>query len=234
MSLILNLETSTHICSVSLSEGDKIIGWKEDSEGRNHATLLSVFIEDLLKENNVNPEDLDAIAVSKGPGSYTGLRIGVSTAKGMAYALSKPLISINTLKMMAAGYLQSHQDLKLQENLLLCPMIDARRMEVYSAIYNPSLDVIRNIEAEIIVENSFSNYREKHPIIIFGDGAEKCSSVLTHPNISIDKEYNLSSKFMPEISNKKFEQKLFEDVAYFEPFYLKDFVATIPKKKFLP
>ena len=234
MSLILNLETSTHICSVSLSEGDKIIGWKEDAEGRNHATLLSVFIEDLLKENSVNPEALEAIAVSKGPGSYTGLRIGVSTAKGMAYALSKPLISVNTLKMMAAGYLQIHKELKSQKNLLLIPMIDARRMEVYSAIYNPSLDVVRNIEAEIIDENSFKNYTDKYQIIIFGDGADKCSSVLNHPSINIDVEFNISSKFMPEISRKKFEQKLFEDVAYFEPFYLKDFVATIPKKKFLP
>ena len=233
MSLILNLETSTHICSVSLSEGDKIIAWKEDSEGRNHATLLSVFIEDLLKENGLNPEDLDAIAVSKGPGSYTGLRIGVSTAKGMAYALSKPLISVNTLKMMAVGYLQIHEELKSQNKVLLIPMIDARRMEVYSAIYNPSLDTIRTIEADIIDENSFKNYTDKYQIIIFGDGAEKCSAVLNHPKINIDKEYNLSSKFMAEISNKKYEQKLFEDVAYFEPFYLKDFVATIPKKKFL-
>ena len=150
MSLILNLETSTQICSVSLSEDGNVIGWKEDSEGRNHAKLLTVFIEDLLKEKGLNPEDLDAIAVSKGPGSYTGLRIGVSAAKGMAYALSIPLISVNTLKMLASGYLQNHQELRSQQNILVCPMIDARRMEVYSAIYDTSLSEIRGVEAEMV------------------------------------------------------------------------------------
>jgi len=234
MSLILNLETSTQICSVSLSENGTIIGLKEDSEGRNHARLLTVFIEDLLLEKGFSPEDLDAIAVSKGPGSYTGLRIGVSTAKGMAYALSIPLISVNTLKMLASGYLQTFPELKLQKNLLVCPMIDARRMEVYSAIYDSSLTEIRKIEAEIIDENSYTDLLEENKLIIFGDGAEKCKEVLRHPNISIDEKFQLSSKFMADISNEKYKQKRFEDVAYFEPFYLKDFVATIPKKKLLP
>lgn len=233
MALILNLETSTRICSVSLSKGSEIIGLKEDSEGRNHATLLTVFIDEILKESGIETEELDAIAVSKGPGSFTGLRIGVSAAKGMAYALSIPLISVNTLKMMASGYLQENEKLSLENDLLICPMIDARRMEVYSALFNTKLIEFRKVEAEIIDENSYRNLIEKNRIIIIGDGAAKCSDYLKHSKINIDPDFELSSRFMVPLAREKYEQKNFEDVAYFEPFYLKDFVATIPKKKFL-
>lgn len=233
MALILNLETSTKVCSVSLSKGSEIIGWKEESEGRNHATLLTVFIDEILKESDIETEDLDAIAVSKGPGSYTGLRIGVSAAKGMAYALSIPLISVNTLKMMASGYLQENKKLNLENDLLICSMIDARRMEVYSALYNTKLNEFRKIEAEIIDENSFKDIVEKNRMIIIGDGATKCLPYLKHSKINIDLNFQLSSRFMVPLACEKYEQKNFEDVAYFEPFYLKDFVATIPKKKFL-
>ncbi|MCK4922130.1 MAG: tRNA (adenosine(37)-N6)-threonylcarbamoyltransferase complex dimerization subunit type 1 TsaB [Bacteroidales bacterium] len=233
MALILNLETSTKVCSVSLSKGLEIIGWKEDTEGRNHATLLTVFIDEILKENGIVTEDLDAIAVSKGPGSYTGLRIGVSTAKGMAYALSIPLISINTLKMMASGFLQENEQIGLENDILLCPMIDARRMEVYSAIYDTKLNELRKVEAEIIDENSYKDIIKKKRMIIIGDGAAKCSEYLKHPKINIDSDFMLSSRFMVPLAYDKYEKKNFEDVAYFEPFYLKDFVATIPKKKLL-
>ncbi|MCF8379800.1 MAG: tRNA (adenosine(37)-N6)-threonylcarbamoyltransferase complex dimerization subunit type 1 TsaB [Bacteroidales bacterium] len=233
MALILNLETSTQVCSVCLSRGSEIIAWKEDFEGKNHAKLLTIFIEEVLKESGIKAEELDAIAVSKGPGSYTGLRIGVSTAKGLAFALSIPLISVNTLKMLAAGYLLEYETLREKENLLLIPMIDARRMEVYSAIYNTKLEECRKVEAEIIDEKTYSDLIEKNRLIIMGDGADKCSDYLKNPNISIASDFFVSAKYMAQLSSEKYEKKNFEDVAYFEPFYLKDFVAIIPKKSIL-
>jgi len=233
MALILNLETSTQVCSACLSRGSEIIGWKEDTEGRNHAKLLTLFIDEILRESDIKPEELDAIAVSKGPGSYTGLRIGVSAAKGMAFALSIPLISINTLKMMASGYVQENESLSADKNILLCPMIDARRMEVYSALYTPQLIEYRKVEAEIIDENSYKDIIKENRIIIIGDGATKCSEYLKSPKIKIDTSFIVSSKYMAPLSALKYKEKQFEDLAYFEPFYLKDFVTTVSKKNFL-
>lgn len=231
MSLILQLDTSTSVCSVSLSKGTEIISFREESEGRNHAALLTVFIQKVLDDANCHVNDLSAIAVSKGPGSYTGLRIGVSVAKGMAYALSIPLISVNTLKMMASGYLIQNPDLSLKTDLLLVPMIDARRMEVYSAIYSTKLEETRPVKAEIIDENSFQKEREKNHLIFFGDGAEKCREVLTKERLTVDSHYIVSSRYMASIAFEKYKKEIFEDVAYFEPFYLKDFIATTPKNK---
>lgn len=228
MALILNFDTSTRICSVALVEEEKILSFRENDEGRNHASLLTVFIDEVLKEAGKSPSELDAIAVSKGPGSYTGLRIGISTAKGMAYALNIPVMAIPTLKIMAHGYLSRHA---VDENALLCPMIDARRMEVYTEFYTQKLKVFREVGADIIEPESYRDIRKDHKMIFFGDGAAKCENVLEGEEIIIDKTYNISSLHMPPLSKEHFEQRNFENVAYFEPFYLKDFIATTPKKK---
>ncbi len=231
MSLILNLETATQVCSVALTDGERVISQRLNKEGRNHAALLTTFIDEVLKEAGAEPADLDAVAVSKGPGSYTGLRIGVSTAKGFAYGLGIPLISAGTLKIMASGYLSEFPGVAEKEVALLCPMIDARRMEVYSALYDVSLDLLRNAGADIINTDSYSRFLKDSKIIFFGDGAEKCQDVLTHENAVLDNRYSLSAAHMAKISSDKFRDKIFENVAYFEPFYLKDFIATVPKNK---
>jgi tRNA threonylcarbamoyladenosine biosynthesis protein TsaB len=233
MSLILNLDTATAVCSVALAADDKVIAQRINSEGRNHAALLTAFIEEVLNEAAVKTDDLDAIAVSKGPGSYTGLRIGVSTAKGMAYGLSIPLISAGTLKVMASGYLTLHPETAKKDNILLCPMIDARRMEVYTSFYDTKLNCVRDVNADIVDKESYVDRLGKNQIIFFGDGAAKCRDVLTHPNAIIDESYVISANQMVSLTFEKFRNEIFEDVAYFEPFYLKDFVATIPKNKII-
>jgi tRNA threonylcarbamoyladenosine biosynthesis protein TsaB len=229
MALILNFDTSTQICSVCLSQDDTILSFRENIEGRNHASLLTIFIDEVLKESGKLPDDLDAIAVSKGPGSYTGLRIGVSTAKGMAYALDIPVLAIPTLKIMASGF-NSQKKLD-DEKTLLCPMIDARRMEVFTAFYTTGLQVFKEASADIIESDSYSEMRKDHRMIFFGDGAAKCENVLDGKEILIDKDYQISSRDMPLLSAEEYGQRNFENLAYFEPFYLKDFVATTPKKK---
>ncbi len=229
MALILNFDTSTKICSVTLSEDNRILGFRENTEGRNHASLLTVFIDEVLKETGKSASELDAISVSKGPGSYTGLRIGISTAKGMAYALNIPVIALPTLKIMASGY-RSEKVIN-DVNTLLCPVIDARRMEVFTEFYTKDLEIFRKVSADIIETESYKEIRDGHKMIFFGDGAQKFENVLTGSNVVIDKEYEISSRHMPILSLKEFEQRNFEDVAYFEPFYLKDFIATTPKKK---
>jgi tRNA threonylcarbamoyladenosine biosynthesis protein TsaB len=231
MALILNFDTSTRICSVALSEGNQIISLREDKQGRNHASMLTVFIQEVLREAGKSPADLQAIAVSKGPGSYTGLRIGVSTAKGMAYALSIPVIALPTLRIMVSGYLSKNQN--LPEKALLCPMIDARRMEVFTSFFTPALEEILSTRADIIEPGSYSELRKDHVLILFGDGAEKCENILQGNEILIDTNYFITAADMTALSMKEFEKQNFEDTAYFEPYYLKDFVATIPKNKIL-
>lgn len=231
MSLIINLETSTTVCSVSLAENGQILATREDLNGRNHAALLTSFIGDVLDTAGRKPDELSAVAVSRGPGSYTGLRIGVSVAKGMAYALSVPLLSVETLKMMASGYLEENPAFKNEPGILLCPVIDARRMEVYSALYSTRVEQAREVKAEVIVEKSFNDELRSNRLIIFGDGARKCRDVLKSGRITIDEKFCISSRHMVHLSFQKLENKEFEDVAYFEPFYLKDFIATIPKNK---
>ena len=229
---ILNIDTSTPVCSVALAEDYNLISYRESREGKNHALLLGSFIDEVLEEGGIKPNNLDAVSVSKGPGSYTGLRIGVSTAKGLAYGISKPLISIDTLLLMAQGYIDSHQRQTLKENTLLCPMIDARRMEVYSAIYRINLSVYRKVLAEIIDDRSFSDIPENIPIVFFGDGSAKCKETITRENKLVDSDFSISASSMINLSLEKYQNRLFEDTAYFEPFYLKDFIATVPKNKF--
>jgi len=227
MAKILQIETATAICSVALSVNGKIISFKEEHGQNLHAANLTLFIDEVVKTAGLSYQELDAIAVSKGPGSYTGLRIGVSTAKGLCYALDKPLIAIETLEMMAAGYLAENPDY----SGLICPMIDARRMEVYTSIFDLSLNIILPTEAKIIDETSFTDYLAKETLTFIGDGAAKCEEVLTHQNAKFDKANFNSATYMSLLANKAFSNSKFEDVAYFEPFYLKDFVVTQSKKQ---
>ncbi len=222
MTYILNLETATRNCSVSLSKDGRTILCKEMAEADySHAEKLHVFIEECLKESNLKFKDLSAIAVSQGPGSYTGLRIGVSSAKGLCFALDLPLISVDTLQVLAS-------QLSISEGVIV-PMIDARRMEVYSAIYNSNFERIREVQAEILTENSFEEIHET--IHFVGDCSEKAKTVLTNSNfIFHDTIIYPSANEMSVLSYNKFQENKFEDVAYFEPYYLKDFMATVSKK----
>lgn len=226
---ILHIETSTTVCSVAISFNEKIIFTKKDFQGLNHAALLSLFIEEgmsLLKKENIK---LDAIAVSSGPGSYTGLRIGVSTAKGLCYGLEIPLIALDTLKILLQGALKQHAD----NHALFCPMIDARRMEVYDEILDAQGNTIRETSADIIDNESFSSFLNKSKVYFFGNGSDKCSSVITHQNAEyINNIYPLAEN-MVDLAIASFEKKEFADLAYFEPFYLKEFQATSPKNKVL-
>lgn len=225
MALILNIETATTACSVALAKDGKLISCKEINEGYTHAENLTVFIQEVLKEAGMKISELDAVAVSKGPGSYTGLRIGVSTAKGLCYALGKPLISVPTLQAMTLSARQNLQTPNSELLTIFCPMIDARRMEVYCALYDENLNAVKNISAEIIDENSFSEFLSKSKICFFGDGSTKCKPKIIHPNAIFLENIFPSAKNMIELSKKAFTEKRFEDVAYFEPYYLKDFVA---------
>ena len=236
MAIILNIETSTEICSVSLAKDGQTLFYKESGDGLNHSKLLTVFIEDLFKKNDFGIKELDAVAVSKGPGSYTGLRIGVSVAKGLCYGLNIALIGVGSLDLMADHVTSEIDKYFISENseeVLFCPMIDARRMEVYTALYNSKGKGILPVSAEIIDENSFTDHLQKHKILFFGNGAEKCRSKITHPNAVFAGPLKTSARFMQNLSERKYNIQQFENVAYFEPFYLKDFVATIPKNKIL-
>jgi tRNA threonylcarbamoyladenosine biosynthesis protein TsaB len=224
LAIILNIETSTKNCSVSIANSGKILAIKELNNGSySHAEVLHPYIETILKEGNILTHQIDAIAVSKGPGSYTGLRIGVSAAKGLCYALSKPLISIDTLTSLSFA-------ISINEGLIV-PMLDARRMEVYAAVYNKDHQEVRKIKAEILDKTSFSDELEKGKVYFLGDGSEKCEEIISHKNaVFIDDKFP-SSKEMAVLSYDKYKKNDMEDVAYFEPFYLKDFVAIPEKKK---
>lgn len=227
MSIILGIETATKVCSIALSKDDELLAIEELGGEYSHAENVTNFIEKVVKKANIRFNDIDAIAVSKGPGSYTGLRIGVSSAKGLCYALDKPLIAIDTLQAMALRMAKQTTD----KSLLFCPMIDARRMEVYTAIYNSNNELIEPISAKIIDETSFSKFLSKQKILFFGDGAEKCKTVFNqHNNALFDDNLLPSAIEINELALKKFNNNQLEDVAYFEPFYLKDFIATTPKK----
>ncbi len=227
MAKILQIETATAICSVALSVNGEIISFKEEQGQNLHAANLTLFIDEAVKAAGLSYQELDAIAVSKGPGSYTGLRIGVSTAKGLCYALDKRLIAIETLEMMAAGFLTENPDY----SGLICPMIDARRMEVYTAVFDPSLNLLLPTEAKIIDETSFNEYLSQQVITFLGDGAAKCAEVLKHQHAKFDATNFNSARYMSRLANEAFRNRKFEDVAYFEPFYLKDFVVTPSKKQ---
>jgi tRNA threonylcarbamoyladenosine biosynthesis protein TsaB len=230
MTTLLHIETSTTVCSAALSQNGKILWHKENYEGQSHSVLLARFIEEGLAFARQSGFSPDGVAVSCGPGSYTGLRIGVSTAKGIAYGLDIPLLAINTLQLIAN---QVVKKFILEENTLLCPMIDARRMEVYTAFYNKDLEPVGPIKAEIIDENTFSCVWNDRKIICFGNGVEKCKNILIHPNIRFIDHIHPLATDMPELAEKAFSNNEFQDVAYFEPFYLKEFIATTPKNKVL-
>lgn len=234
--LILHIETATDICSVALSEEDKILTLVESGQERSHATLLNSFIHQALAKADREMKDLDGISVSKGPGSYTGLRIGVSTAKGLAYALGKPLLASGTLENMAHGaisYPEIQEMMKEDLPLLLCPLLDARRMEVYSAFYSTNYEVFREVKADIIEAESYVDILENHRVCFFGNGSDKCREEIKHSNAFFLEGINPSAATMCTPILERFRKEQFEDVAYFEPFYLKDFIATTPKKKVL-
>lgn len=226
MAIILNIETATKNCSVSIADGTNILALKELNEGAfSHSEKLHSFIIDVLAAAGLEMKDLDAVAVSKGPGSYTGLRIGVSTAKGLCYAMDIPLISVPTLKCLALQVPSGTID-------HIVPLLDARRMEVYSAVFDSRHHEIRETEAEIIGRESFAGLLEKGKVCFLGDGAEKCEKLLMHVNAEFLKGRYPSAKEMALLSDEKYSKTDFEDLAYFEPFYLKDFVAGKPKNYF--
>lgn len=227
MSCILHIETSTSACSVAVSEDGQAVFKKEDLNGPSHAVSLGVFVDEALSFADSHAMPLDAVAVSCGPGSYTGLRIGVSMAKGICYGRNLKLIGLPTLKVQCVPVLLYHDD--LPDDALLCPMIDARRMEVYAAVYDRALKPVRDIAADIVDENSYREFLDRHPVYFFGDGATKCKEKITHPNAHfIDGIRPLASMMFP-LAEKAIAEEKFEDVAYFEPFYLKEFVAGKPK-----
>ncbi|RVU02622.1 tRNA (adenosine(37)-N6)-threonylcarbamoyltransferase complex dimerization subunit type 1 TsaB [Mucilaginibacter limnophilus] len=223
--IILQIETATTACSVAVSANGKVIDNKLIDQRNIHAEVLTLFIDELLQNSSLAYNQLDAIAVSSGPGSYTGLRIGVSTAKGLCFALDKPLIAVETLEAMAAGAVDKYAA-EIDDDTLLCPMIDARRMEVYTALFDPKGNRITATSAEIIDNNSFAQQLIQHKIIFFGDGAEKCQSVLgNNINADVKTDFVNSASYITIAAYQKFKAGEFEDVAYFEPFYLKDFIA---------
>lgn len=219
MALILIIETATTVCSVALSKDGNTIALKEINNGYTHAENLTVFIDELIKANSYSYKDLDAVAISKGPGSYTGLRIGTSTAKGLCYGLTIPLIAINTLEGMAFT-MNKDSD----KNTLLCPMLDARRMEVYCAVYNHEMKEIMPTNAMIIDTNSFADLLDKHQIIFFGDGADKCKRIITPNNAIFKDNIYPSASNLSNRAETLYRTESFESVAYFEPYYLKDFL----------
>jgi len=235
MANILIIETATEVCSVALSRNGELIDLLESKEGQNHARLVSIFTENLLSRQGMKPGELDAVAVSKGPGSYTGLRIGVSTAKGICYASNIPLLAIGTLEAMAKHVSLNLSGYGIPDDLpvLFCPMIDARRMEVFSMLLDRDGHILKPISAEIIHESFLSEELSGARIVFFGNGSEKCKKVLSSPNAIFISNIEASARHICELAWQAYNKKQFEDVAYFEPFYLKDFIATVPKKNIL-
>ena len=228
MAVILSIETATPVCSCALLQDGQVVINKESHKGQSHSTLLGVFVHDIMHHVRSNSLKLDAIAISNGPGSYTGLRIGVSEAKGLSYGLDIPMIAIPTPYIMASIIKD-----KVDEGTLLCPMIDARRMEVYATIFDTSLNVLRNTSADIVDANSYLNLLSSNKVAFFGNGSEKCKEVITHPNAIFIEDIHPLASAMGILAEKAFSEKDFVDSAYFEPLYLKEFVATTPKNKII-
>lgn len=238
MSVILHIETSTDLCSVAVSQDSAVIfqtdnlpkeGETEQRErGTNHASVLGVMVDEALSFTDNHAIPFDAVAVSEGPGSYTGLRIGVSMAKGVAYGRNLKLIAVPTLEVLCVPVLLVHDD--LPDNALLCPMLDARRMEVYTALYTRALRPVMATAPVVVDEHTFESHLNEHPVYFFGNGAEKCKPILQHPNAHFLDGVPLLAKYMSPLAEKKFLGEDFADVAYLEPNYLKDFQATQAKK----
>ena len=228
MSCILNIETSTDVCSVAISDSGQVIFNKEDHSGPNHAVKLGVYVDEALDFLDSHGLPLEAVAVSCGPGSYTGLRIGVSMAKGICYGRGVKLIAVPTLELMAVPVLLGeHPE---DEDALIVPMLDARRMEVYAEVLDRALKVVRPIQADIVDADTYKEYLDQHHVYFFGNGAAKCMETINHPNAHLVEGIEPLAKNMAPLAEKRFVEGKFEDVAYFVPFYLKDFVAKMPKK----
>ena len=228
MSCILHIETSTKVCSVALSQDGVLLTHAEDMEGPSHAVSCGKFVEEALSFAESHAIPLDAVAVSQGPGSYTGLRIGVSMAKGVCYGRGVPLIAVPTLQVLCVPLLIGKQE--LDADALLVPMIDARRMEVYSAVYDRSLHEIRGTQADIVEAGTYETYLERGPVYFFGNGATKCKPCIQHPNARFVDNIHPLAHYMYPLAEKAIAQNKLADVAYFEPYYLKEFVATKSKK----
>jgi tRNA threonylcarbamoyladenosine biosynthesis protein TsaB len=231
--MILCLETATNLCSAALIESAGVVSVRESEASKSHASMLTVFIGELLREQGMMAVDLQAVAVSKGPGSYSGLRIAVSAAKGIAYGASIPLIGIETTLSMFHGIIEHAHSLSSGADTLFCPMLDARRMEVYFALYNLAGFKIKDITAEVINENSFSDILDIQSVIFFGEGALKCRDVIRHKNAIFAENFSISASHMQKPVIEAFNNNAFEDVAYFEPLYLKDFITSTPKRNIL-
>ena len=239
MERIILIETSTALCSAALAEDGVITAYRESSAAKAHASLTAVFIKEMLEERGLAISDCDAVCVSMGPGSYTGLRVGVSTAKGLCFGSGKPLIAVSTLETLVAQAITAiPNEAEVSAYKYIIPMIDARRMEVYSAVFSSvissevekSYEQITETAPAIIDENSFAEYLEQGPCLFIGDGAGKCADVIKHPDAHFCQCWPKASAML-EPAIKAYKEKRFEDVAYFEPFYLKEFVATVSKKK---
>ena len=227
MACILNIETSTNVCSVAVSENGACIFEQADRNGGNHAEKLGTFVDEALSFADSHAIPVDAVAVSSGPGSYTGLRIGTSMAKGICYGSDIKLIAVPTLEVMSVPVLLHHEE--IEDDALIVPMIDARRMEVYSQVFTRALKTVRDIQADVVDENTYKAYLDEHPVYFFGNGAEKCMEVINHPNAHLIKGIEPLAKNMLPLAEKRFVTEQFEDVAYFVPMYSKDFVAKQAK-----
>lgn len=234
MALILSIETGTDICSVALSRDNTLLALRESVTGREHAAKLGVYIDEILRENEVEPDELDAVAVGKGPGSYTGLRIGVSMAKGLCYGLEIPLIGIGSLEALACVAAEDFEagilDIDNWETAHLCPMIDARRMEVYAQVFDTNFRVLTSVGAHVIEPDSFADSMGGGEFVIFGNGAQKCVTTLESAQVKFV-EVTPSARGVAALAYDAFKAEKFEDMAYFEPFYLKDFVVLTSTKK---
>ncbi len=228
MSCILNIETSTDVCSVAMSDDGACIYHAEDFEGRNHAQKLGGYVDAALSFADSHAIPLDAVAVSSGPGSYTGLRIGVSMAKGICYGLGVPLLGVPTLELLCVPVLLGRRE--LEEDALLCPMVDARRMEVYAAVYDRALRPVRETQADVVDNDTYREYLDRGPVYFFGPGAGKCMDAINHPNAHLLEGIQPLAKYMFPLAEKRIALGQTEDVAYFTPFYLKDFVAKKSEK----
>lgn len=233
MSLILCIETGTDVCSVGIAKEGELLSLRESDEGRDHARKVGVFVDELLRETGLVPDDLDAVAVGKGPGSYTGLRIGVSFAKGLCYGLQKPLLAVGSLDALVEVAREDYEAGIISvgdwERALLCPMVDARRMEVYAQVFDVQGRPQSEVSAEVVDAGSFAAYRnQERPFVIFGSGARKCADVLAGATLV---EVTPSARGLVRLAQQGFDKGRTEDVAYFEPFYLKDFVVTTTRKK---
>lgn len=234
MSLILCIETGTDICSVAIARDGELLSLRESDQGRDHAKNLAVFVDELLRETNISAGDIDAVAVGMGPGSYTGLRIGVSFAKGLCYGLNIPLLAVGSLDALAQVAIEDYEagiiNVEGWSDAVLCPMVDARRMEVYAQLFDAQCNPLSEVGAEVVTEDSFAEWRSRRQVVIFGNGASKCREVLadaTYINVVP------SARGLVRLAHQRFEEGKTEDIAYFEPFYLKDFVVIPSKKKLL-